>query len=297
MMKIKHVFWLLNLFAGIFILTACNNPQTKNAAGANDSLDMFDESLEDMDQVIFLLPSPGDILDRFKQAKIKYNADLINSPDNKDKYLDSKSQALNLGVYITDMAYVALYNRSTETVEYLETIKFLSGEANISSNIFESLIGRSTSNAGKIDSLVNISEEAFDNMLDYLEMGGRENTIAQISAGSYIESMYIALQSVTNYTQDQEIIQALAEMKYPLDNLEEKAKNASLSEAESSIITIINEIVEIFNELDSSSSKTIVAKENTGAIKIQGGDKFYLSEADFNKLKTKITEVRNNIVK
>jgi hypothetical protein len=294
---VKKIVWLINLTALLLWVTSCTNVQTKN----NDKQDGTDSDTSDATikyyaSVVFLLPSPGDILERFYGASIKYNPAILNSPDNKDKYIGSKAQSLNLGVYITDMAYSALFERSAETIIYLEVIQSLSTESGISSNIFESLLTRSKANAGKIDSLISISDEAFSNMLEFLESGGKENTIALISAGSYIESLNIALQSIPKYSKDDEMLKLLADMKYPMDNLLEKAKSAKLSETDNSIINYLNQISIIFNELETRSSKTVVSEKKAGEISISGGEQVIMNEAEFNTLKSRVSEIRKNIV-
>jgi hypothetical protein len=299
MLKLRKIVWLFNVLALLAFFSSCTNVQTKTEGNqAENAADSSDDAVKYYASVVFLLPSPGEILERFYGADLKYNAGLLNPPANKDKYIGSKAQSLNLGVYITDMAYAALFERSTETVNYLEAIQSLSTEAGISSTIFESLVIRSKANAGKIDSLVSISNEAFTGMLEFLESGGKENTIAQISAGAYIESLYIAVQSISKFSNDDNLVKLLAEMKYPMDNLLETAKSASTSagEPDNSIVAYLKEISIIFNELDTNPSKTVVSEAKTGTISITGGNKINMSEADFNSLKAKVIEIRNKMV-
>jgi hypothetical protein len=296
MSNVKKMFWLI-VTAILFCSTSCTNVESKKAkTQATEYSDSTDPSVKYYASVVFLLPSPGEILERFYDAEIKYYPDLLNSPDNKSKYIGSKAQALNLGVYIADMSYSALFDRSSETVDYLEAIQTLSTEAGISSNIFESLLVRSKANAGKIDSLVNISNEAFANMLEFLETGGREITIAQISAGSYIESLYIALQSVKKYSADDKTLSLIVDMKYPMENLLEKTKSAAASEDNNILLNYLNQLSLIFNELETRGTKTTVSKGKDGAISILGGDKAAMNEADFNNLKDKVAKIRKSIV-
>jgi hypothetical protein len=299
MFNSNKIVWFFNVLAILAFFPSCSNVQTKTEGNqAENAADSSDDAVKYYASVVFLLPSPGEILERFYGADLKYNAGLLNSPANKDKYIGSKAQSLNLGAYITDMAYAALFERSTETVNYLEAIQSLSTEAGISSTIFESLVIRSKANAGKIDSLVSISNEAFTGMLEFLESGGKESTIAQISAGAYIESLYIAVQSISKFSNDDNLVKMLAEMKYPMDNLLETAKSASAgsSDPDNSIVAYLKEISAIFNELDSNPSKTVVSEANAGTISISGGNKVSLSEADFNSLKAKVIEIRNKMV-
>ncbi len=296
MNNVKTIFWLCAFTGLIAGNSGCKNAQTKNDSQSENYADSMGENASDQESVLFLLPSPGEILLRFYSADFQYNPDLLNSPLNKDKYIGSKAQTLNLGVYITDMAYSALFERSAETVNYLEAVQALSTETGISSTIFESLLVRSKANAGKLDSLANISNEAFSNMLEFLETGGKENTIAQVSAGAYIESLFIALQSIGSYSEDNESLALLSDMRFPVDNLLEKAKSATLNEADKTIINYLIEISSIFNELEKNGSKTVITQNPSGEVSIQGGEEFKMNEANFINLKNKVSEIRKGIV-
>jgi hypothetical protein len=292
----SKIFLLFNIAGLLLIATSCTNVQNKNTGQVEISVDTADTTSSDHVSVIYLLPSPGEILLRFYTADLKYKPEILNSAGNKGKYMGSKAQTLNLGVYIADMAYCAMFERSTETVNYLEAIQTLSTEAEISSNIFESLLVRSKANAGQIDSLINISNDAFTNMLEFLETGGKEIAITQVSAGAYIESLFIALQSVEKFSNDNETLKLLAEMKYPMENLMEKAKSATANETDKAIINYLTQIAVIFNELENNGSKTVITKSASGEISIQGGEEMVINETNFNNLKKKVSEIRNNIV-
>jgi len=293
----RKIFWVLNVTGFFLVLISCTNVQNKDndnqSAGISDSLQ---NDLMDAESVIYLLPSPGEILTRFYNSQISYRPELLSSPKNKDKFIGSKAQALNLGVYITDMAYSALFERTTETVNYLDAVQSLSTETGISSSIFESLSARSKANAGNLDSLITISNEAFTGMLEFLESGGKETTISQVSAGAYIESLYILVQSIDNYSEDNEAIQLLAEMKYPMDNLLEKAKNESMNEYDSTLFNYLYEISSIFSELENSGSQTVVTEKEDGKLILLGGDQFEMNETNYNLLKIHISEIRKTLI-
>ena len=300
MKNVNKLFGFIIVLGFLSGTSACFNAKTKNDnvnqnESENSSLPHI-TNINDKESVFFLLPLPGEILETVSHLNIKYNPELLSSAKNKDKYIGSKSQALNLGVYVTDMAYAALFNRPAETVEYIEAIQSLSSEIGISSNIFETLIIRAKANTGKIDSLVSISNESFSSMLDFLETGGMESTIAQITAGSYIESLYIVLQSIDEFSEDDEFQMILTNLKYPFENLKERAKSLELGENENGIKYYLNQISLIFNEIEMISSETSISQEQKGKISIQGGDKFRMKKEDFIELKAKVSGIRKNIV-
>jgi len=273
-----------------------SQPSNDTKKQAEITAESTEGSISDSISIFYLLPSPGEIILRFYKSDFPYNPALLNSPANKDKYIGSTAQTLNLGIYITDMAYCALYERTSETVNYLETIQTLCNETGISSGVFESLLVRSKANTERIDSLFNISNEAFINMIEFLETGGNENAIAHISAGAYIESLYLALETIGKFTAEDPNMDLLVEMKYPVDNLLEKIKNFSASEKESHYVSYLKQISSIFEGLETKSAKTTITESKTGTIKISGGDQTIMSETSFNNLKQKVSEIRKDLV-
>ncbi len=292
----KKAIWFFSAAVAFLLTASCSSNQgtgsQSRSAGSEDSVTIPPIVRE---SVTYLLPSPGEVLLRFYKSDLSYKPELLNPVGNRDKYIGSRAQSMNLGVYITDMAYSALFDRPAETVKYLEAIQALSTDLGISSSVFESMISRSKANADKIDSLIYISNEAFTSMMDFLETGGKETTIAYISAGAYIESLNIAVNSIGNYKPGDDV-DLLVEMKYPMDNLLEKARIATDAESDKTIVNYLNQVSEIFNELDVKNTRTEVSETQKGQLDLKGGDEPVMDEASFNNLKAKVTEIRKNIV-
>lgn len=285
---------LIMLLPAILLVSGCNNPQKK----ANDGFKFEDEvkqtDIEITKSFIYLFPSPGEILDRFQEAQLKFNPDVLHDPTREDTYITSKDKALNLGVYLTDLAYASLFDRSSVSVNYLDAIQNLSSDLSISSSVFETLIDRARDNMSNRDSLVDISNEVFYNMIDFLENSGQENTVALVSCGAYVESMYIALSSVETYNENDPIIEQITELKYPMENLLSHAESVSDDPNVQSILTYIRQLDEVFSELESESSKATVTEP--GVITFSGGSAPDLTEDNFDAMKRKVLSIRELII-
>lgn len=295
----KHLKLLFALTIGaVLVLPACKNQQKENSdsKGFQFNDEMVKSNIEVTKSFIYAFPSPGDLLERFDEAGLSFNESLMNSPALGKNYITSKDKALNLGIYITDMAYVAKFSRSAEAIKYLDIIQSLSDDISISTNAFESLIERAKNNIGETDSLLAISNDMFFQLVEFLENSGKENTIALVSSGAYIESMHIAFQSVDHYSEDSKIIKQIAELKYPLKNLLDHAETVSDDPNVQSILKYIRELNTIFNELDAQAGGSEVKINEPGVISLIGGSDDQMDEENFNALKEKIEEVRNFII-
>lgn len=298
MMKYRKLFYLM--FVGAFlIIVSCNNQQKK---GAEKDGFNYDDKKEISDiavtkSFIYAFPSPGDLLDRIGDAGLTFQKELMNTPSSAESYLSSKNQALNLGIYVSDLAYSAMFSRSSEAVDYLEVVRSLSKEVHISNSAFESLIDRARDNIGDADSMIDISNEVFYQMVEYLENSGKENTIALVSAGAYIESMHIALETAEGQGEDSEIFKQIAELKYPMQNLLDHAETVSDDPNVKSILQYIRDLNKTFSELEQEAGVSEVKHDEPGVITLSGGGEDILDEEHFNALKTKVAEIRNYIVK
>jgi hypothetical protein len=66
-------------------------------------------------RLVSAMPVPFDILKDFSGAKLPYHGELLNSPENVALYPDAQTQAINLGVYGADVAYMISQNKLAES--------------------------------------------------------------------------------------------------------------------------------------------------------------------------------------
>ncbi len=281
------------------LLFSCRN---NNDGGRNKKItetgtidDTQDELSVDDRSIIYLFPAPGEVLERFYNTDMTFNPELLNPVSNKDEYLTTRAKALNLGIYFTDFAYSVVFERQQEAMDYLEALNAMSIEVNISPAVYNSLIKRTEENIGVKDSLLNISRDMFFTILEHLEEGEMKSTMALVSAGAYIEAMHLALQSIDDYSEDNPVLQHITELRYPMNNLLERARSTSNDPNVSSIVIYLLEINEVFEELETMTSQSEVVKDAGNEISIIGGEEKKMNEQDFVRLKNKIAEIRTNI--
>ncbi|MEA1898595.1 MAG: hypothetical protein U9N53_13125 [Bacteroidota bacterium] len=296
-MKIKLVTFAC-IIGIIIIFPGCKFDKTgeDKSAPAEDilTLDDLEGEPEILEDILFLFPSPGEIVDGFFNSELEYKPGLVNSVENLDSYLGSRSQALNLGIYVADLAYLAKFEISGESVDYLEAVQSLSTQVGISTEIFESLLERAKANINNPDTILAISNEAFYKMFTFLETSKKESTLAIISTGAYIESLYLVLETKSEFAENDAVFEQITEMKYPFDNLLSRAREHKDDKNVESICKYLNAINQTFDSLSKEETETIVTR-NEGQLTIGGGTKFILTEEYFNKLKSTIHSFRTEI--
>lgn len=299
---IPLIVLIIMLMAG-----ACQSGK-KSSPVLIEDLDEIENSggIESFHQIYHLYPSPGEMLGVIDITETTFDKALLNPEENLDQYHDSKSQSLVLGVYMSDLAYSALFGRHEEALDYLETVKTLSEQININEAVDEAMLNKARENVEYLDSLYIISNDAFMNILSFCEMNERSNAVVLLSAGAFIESLYLAVNMIDDYATAGFLLQHLADQKFSIDNFMMFAKSLESEDpGVRSTIRDLEKIQSIYDGISSASgavsikSTTDIEGQHAKKLVIGGSssaDQPGLSEEEFNALKAAVLELRAEIV-
>ena len=301
--KLFKCFFLVLIIPALLV-GGCKSDKSKRKPGLLDDSETTEivDRIETIKQVYHLSPSPAEMLSVIDVAELSFDVGLLNPPGNMDNYLDTKSQTIGLGIYITDLAYAALFGRHEETLDYLDVVRTMAEQIRVTGAIDDELIENARNNVEYLDSLFNISNEAFINMLFFCERNDRPNTVIMLSAGAFIESLFLTVNLVGDNGQADYILQHLADQKYALDNLMMFAE--SMKDEDPNVAAVIEDmkpIKEIYDGITVVAGTTTVETEKAAAdqpkkLVIGGGSKPTLSKKEFENLKKTTVELRNKLV-
>ena len=279
----------------VLVLLGCRNGKQVEKQIDPDELTGFEEELEEVKEVYYRFPSPDEMLNFIDREELRFSDEILLPIENANRYLDSKSQALNLGVYIADLAYITLFQRQKEALTYFQVVYGLSDKLRISSAFDPAMLKRFEANLGNVDSLKTLADQSLTDITNHLVRENKERILAVISIGGYVESLYLAFQLVDDYSEDNLIVQRISDQKLVMENLLnyslEYASDNNVSEA----IKLIHPIRAVYNELIVSSDETKVNRSEDGKLIISGGDKINMSEERFMELKEATIEARRMI--
>ena len=125
------------------------------------------------------------------ELEVGYSLGISNPVTNARKYLTSSQKAVNMGVYGADLSYATLYNIQQEVLNYLDAIRSLANELNMSQIYDETLYDRIRQNQDKKEELVSILTEAFDETYAYLSENDQEALALLVVGGAWVEGMYL----------------------------------------------------------------------------------------------------------
>jgi hypothetical protein len=285
------------LFVALFVF-GCKQVSEKNkdaAKAINSETPTGFEVTEQIKEVYHRFPSPEEMLSIIDVKGINYNEQLLNSPGKSNQYLDSRNQALNLGVYAADLAYLTLFEQHNASVSYFEVLYGLSDKLQVSSAFDRALLIRIQENVTNSDSLQNISEEALISLSNYLESTDNEKIFALISIGGFIEALYLSFNLAGEYHEDNPVVQKIADQKYVLENI---VRYANLFVDDNSIKGALEEIStvrEAFAALETQKTETTVSKDKDGKLIVAGGSKLLITIEQYDNLETATRKTRMKI--
>lgn len=291
----KYSYILLPVFVFILLFSGCNSckKEKKNTdTEATEAIRIKDT----LNEIIYVLPSPNEILAEIFMDEVKINPSFVNPHTNAKNYLDTRSQAVNLGVYIADFAYLSYSSENTTELEYLKVIKKLSEDVNIYGLMENKTMERIQNNLTEKDSLNKISQELYYKISNNLENSDRENIFTLISTGAIVESLYLSVMLVDDFDDYKEIIEKMYEQKFVFDNFYEYAQVYADDPYVKLIIDQLEVLKQTFDQLKKEEKEQEVINERQ-TLRFTGGTQFVVNNENFDRFKTNIISIRNEIIK
>jgi hypothetical protein len=294
-MKIKVAILCLST---LFFLVQCRPKNSGNTTGQEQSRGKDKDTVKEarLHSLTYLLLSPSEILSEIFSKNSVLNPQLVNDRRNAGKYLDVKHQALNLGVYIADFAYLNLNESKTNILDYFKIIRDLAQKNNIYGCFDEGFFSRVQDNLNHNDSIVAISQEIYYHMSDNLENANRQNVYALIASGALIESIYLSVMNVSSYPEYQELAQRIFEQK-PL--FESFYSFISLYKDDPEVATVLihlDELKNILNDSPLQKTKMVVTKNKNHHLSVKGGEDILVTENVFKKFKENVMKTRADMI-
>jgi len=299
MKKINAIFNLIIIASFTIFIIGCNGSEPKSIE--DQDIDIIDNSehTKKVRKIFYNVPSPIEMASLIQRSGALYLPELLNNPDNSDKYLTMTKKALNLGAYGTDLSYVRLFDQISLSIKYLHSIRNLSEELNIPEAHGSMALNRLERNINNRDSILQIISETYAVTDSYLKENDRGNTATLIILGGWIEALYIATHIVNDgVKKNNEIIMRIGEQKFSLNNLIELIKTYPEDSDLQNFIPILEDLRTSFNKVDITyTPTTILTDETERTTTINSESSINISEEVLNEIKIKITEIRNSIIK
>ena len=290
-------FRLVSFFAIVlFLSSSCQKSPNNSEDKRTKEISVKSDEILRVDDILTRFPPPSEMLAMMEQIKPEFKEGILNEPDYYKNYFDSKTQALNIGVYSADLAYLSYAERFKESIAYFNALYALSDKLEISSAFSEETIERFQNNITNADSLQLLMDISVGNLSDYLETNNNERIFAVISIGGYIEAMYLSFQVIDEFSETNPFIQRIADQKYVLENIMSYSAQFKNDPMVEGAIKYLMPVKEVYDLLEVKTNKTVVEKKPDGKIVVKGGSLIEITEEQYMHLEKTILETRNKII-
>ena len=175
------------------LITSCGSgTEEKKQKVDKEILDPNSSLNTNFDGKIFSIPSPMQTALLLKEVNASFNEAYLNSLDNSGNYSTEMKKALNLGIYGTDLGYLAIYKQNSLSLKYLATIEKLTSDLGLEGAFDKNFMSRFEKNSTNQDSMMVIVSDAFKKSDNFLKSTDRKSVSALILVGGWVESLYLA---------------------------------------------------------------------------------------------------------
>jgi hypothetical protein len=169
---------------------SCKDGSTRNQQKIVER-EKVDTIKKEIESNVYPLPSSAEVIKMLTELEVGYIIGITNPVENSKKYFTSTARATNLGVCGADLSYVTLYNQNQKVIDYLDAIRSLSNELNMSQIYNAELYDKIKQNFDNKDELVKILTTSFNDTYSYLNKNNQEPLALLIVGGAWVEGMYL----------------------------------------------------------------------------------------------------------
>lgn len=282
---------------GLLLFSCGGNSEESDKEQVDKEILDPDRSLNtNFDGKIFSIPSPVQTALLIKQADVPFDSELLNPVENASNYSTEYKQALNLGIYGTDLGYAALYQQKSVSLKYLSVVEKLTGKLGLDGAFDKNFMSRFEKYSDNQDSMMIIVSEAFRKADNFLKSANRKSTSALILTGGWIESLYYACQLNRN-KENQKIIERIGEQKQTLYTIIEILKEYNKGGSNNTLIKDLNDLRVYFDKVSVDyefvEPKTDAKKKTTT---LQHKITYHINTDILNQITLKVETIRDNIL-
>lgn len=227
----------------VLFSASCKNSKKKSDDG--QTIDKKEVKAE-LEAVAYPLPSPFELTQMINEIEASYIIGISNDTEAYKRYLTVKKQGLNLGVYSSDMAYAATYNRNEITQEYLNSIKELIKSLDLTGAIKSDMPERIEASLDDKEESVNVITDLFYDTYSYMHKNNNTELSYLILAGTWIEGMYLVTNISDNTMENVEILKVIVKQEESLKKILELMEPFKDSEMTSDIYTSLQEVNAVY---------------------------------------------------
>ena len=223
MRKIFVAVFLPILLIAFVSLSSCKNKTVANQQKKVE-LEQVQTIQNEIQANVYPLPTSASVMKMLTDLEVGYLIGITNPVENSKKYFTSKSRSLNLGAFGADLSYVTLYNIQQDVINYLDAIRSMANELNLSKIYNDTLYENIKKNFDNRDELVKILTQSFNDTYTYMIDNDQQALALLVVGGAWVEGMHLTVNVSESAFENQEFSKLLLEQKKSFELFFELAK-------------------------------------------------------------------------
>ncbi len=274
MRKFVNYSTLAVLFA--LLLSSCGNETVVIEDNISDStsVNINEEPIVKVYQK-YKFPSPLEIFVVLKDDDVKFNSSFLNDLERSATYTTTERLAIGMGIYSADLSYCSMYEKSQLTMNYFAVNKSIADKLGLSQGFDKNLMERIDKNINNADSLIKLTSNSYSQAVSFLEENGQTKILPYIIFGEWIESAYIAANLTKTYSANDIGVNIISEQSLLFENIYDYFNTVDIKKSNEALYNDVEALYFLYIELYNNENEDI-------------------TETQFNNIKAKITEIRNN---
>jgi len=277
---------LLAMGGFIFAEAQCINPSKLSVISEEDSIV----------STVYSIPSPDEIFNYIDAGNLSYKPQILSNPKNMGKYKSSREQFLAVGIFLADLSYTLAFQQPAKGFEYMKVIDEVGNNQNLFPYLDYQFKERFLSNMSNVDSLIILSDIAYDLAMDNLFETQRFNTYSIVSFGCVIESLYLTLTSINQDNPSGELLQRIADQRNLVDQLVEMIGLYMTKREAKSLLKDLNPLITSFEAFNVEIHETKVSTRYDRVF-IQPTKEISVTREKLDNLALAVDEIRDKWVK
>ncbi len=245
---------------------------------------------------VYSIPSPDEIFNFIDAGNLNYNPQILSNPNNIAKYKSSREQFLAVGIFLADLSYVLAFQQPSKGFEYMKIIDDVGNNQNLFPYLDYKFKERFLSNLSNVDSLMVLSDLAYDLTMDNLYETQRFNTYSIVSFGCVIESLFLTLRSINQENPSGELLQRIADQRNLIEQLVEMIGFYSTHREAKVLLKELEPLIASFDAFNVESNDTKVSTRYDRVF-IQPTKEISVTKEKLDKLTLAVNEIRVKWVK
>lgn len=264
--------------------------------GSNTEDKALNDSILNVQDIEYLIPSPSEVISIIRDQGLEYNPKITNPIQPTKEYTLYRSQALNFGVYLSDLSYFMIFEDQSNAIRYLYHIQELSVLLNVEEYFSDDFFNKLLSNLSNPDTLKAISLEQSSLFFSKMQSIGNKDLVLLITSGAMVETLYLSLNAMENKSIDDNITESVISLAMVYDSFHSYMSTSPFQDSNlNKLFTDLQEVRDIFTSMYIKQVSASIRKGNdvvlTSEVNHQIND--FLVE----KLKISVNRIRENIIK